>query len=122
MYINVVQAIDAAKAAGVQLIVLLSVAGAQYEAITFGKEFRLNEKHLEASGVKWVTLRAAAFQENALGATQFIKQGIYGQPLGDDPVKARYAPVAISDVGTSSFIHFYLCSLGLHLQILSLIF
>ena len=94
------KAIDAAKAAGVKLVVLLSVLGAQYEAITFGKEFRFTEKHLEASGLKWISLRAAAFQENAIGAAQFIKQGVYGQPLGDDAEKARFAPVAVSDVGT----------------------
>lgn len=86
-----------------KLIVLLSVLGAQYEAVTFAKEFRSNEKHLEASGLKWVTLRAAAFQENVLGAAAFIKEhGVYGQPLGDDAEKARYAPVAVSDCGTHS--------------------
>ena len=69
--------------------------------MTFGKEFRFTEKHLEASGLNWVTLRAAAFQENALGAAAYIKQGVYAQALGDDHEKARFAPVAVSDIGKS---------------------
>lgn len=100
-------------------IVLLSVAGAQYEGVLFAKEFRLTEKHLEASGLQWATLRAAAFQENVLGAVQYVKQGIYGQPLGEDQVKGRFAPVAVSDIGTRSFsvlVLYYGCSFLVLLQ------
>ena len=42
---------------GLKHVVKLSVLGAEYEAISFGKWHRANEKKLEASGLQWTFLR-----------------------------------------------------------------
>jgi len=80
----------------VKHLVLLSVQGAEYEAIAFGKQFRKIEKEIEASGKSWTFLRAAAFQENVFGSAGSIKTGVYPQPLGPD---GSYAPVSVVDLG-----------------------
>jgi len=87
--------IDAAKAAGVRFVLFGSVAGAEYEAITFAKEFRDVEKHLEKSGLAWTFLRMAAFVENVVGSQHAISNGVYPQPLS----KGFYAPISLHDVG-----------------------
>jgi glutathione S-transferase len=69
--------IDAAKAAGVKFVLLGSVAGAEYEAIMFGKEFRDLEKYLESSGLGYCHLRMAAFAENVLMSQGSFAQGVW---------------------------------------------
>jgi len=89
------KAIDAAKAAGVKFVLFGSAAGAEYEAITFAKEFRDAEKHLEKSGLQWTFLRMGPFVENILGSQHAVSNGVYPQPLE----KGVYAPVSLHDIG-----------------------
>ena len=72
--------INAAKAAGVKLVVKHSVAGAQYKAPGFPSWHRAGEEQLEASGIPYVFLRPASFASNALYWAGSIKgQGkVYG--------------------------------------------
>ena len=72
--------VDAAKKAGVKHVVLMSVQGAQWEAITFAKQFRKVEKHLEASGLAYTHIRASMFMDNFIGSKTSIVDGgaIYG--------------------------------------------
>jgi uncharacterized protein YbjT (DUF2867 family) len=76
--------IDAAKAAGVKLIVKHSVAGAQYNAPGFPSWHRAGEERLEASGIPYVFLRPASFASNALYWAGSIKgQGTVYGALGE---------------------------------------
>ena len=75
--------IDAAKKAGVKHVVKLSVMGAEFEAISFAKWHRANEKKLEASGLGWTFLRPGSFVSNALWWAETIKKdGAVYQPDG----------------------------------------
>jgi uncharacterized protein YbjT (DUF2867 family) len=58
-------AIDAAKAARLELVVKHSVAGAQYKASDFPRWHRAGEERLEASGLPFVFIRPATFASNA---------------------------------------------------------
>jgi len=93
-----IQALQAIKTvSSVKHVVLLSVQGAEYEAIAFGKSFRKVEKEIEAyPNWSWTFLRAAAFQENVFGSASTIKVGMYFQPLGD---KGSFPPVSVADLG-----------------------
>ena len=80
------KAIDQAKAAGVKHVVKLSVIGAEYEALSFGKWHRKSEKKLEASGLAWTFIRPGNFMSNALmwgrhhqGAGRHLPAGGRGQ-------------------------------------------
>jgi len=70
---QMVHAIEAAKEAGVEVIVLFSVADAQDKRILFQRQFAQGEDKLKSSGVNYVILQAPWFQENALGS----KDGVY---------------------------------------------
>ena len=59
-----INAVEAAKAAGVKHIVKLSVWGAEGEAFSFAKVHRPVEKAVEASGVAWTHLRPNGFMQN----------------------------------------------------------
>ena len=90
------QLLDLAKAAGVQHVVKLSALGAEYEAISFGKWHRANEKKLEASGMKWTILRPGNFMSNTFFSLETIKgHGANYAPLGD----GKYAPIDPADIG-----------------------
>jgi uncharacterized protein YbjT (DUF2867 family) len=90
------KAIDAAKAAGVRHVVKLSVIGAEYEAIRFGKWHRRNERKLEASGMAFTFLRPGNFMSNSLFWIDTVKaQGAVYAPLGE----GKYAPVDPADIG-----------------------
>jgi len=91
--------VDAAKKAGVKFVVLGSVLGSEYEAITFGKEFRELERYIEASGIQWSFLRMGAFTENALGSKGAFEHGIYPQALGKT---GSFAPIATNDIGLAA--------------------
>jgi uncharacterized protein YbjT (DUF2867 family) len=100
------RAVDLAKAAGVKHIVKLSVIGAEYEAITFGKWHRKAEKKIEASGLAWTFLRPGNFMSNAFMWADTIKgQNAIYQPAGEgksaaiDP--ADIAAVAVKALTTS---------------------
>jgi uncharacterized protein YbjT (DUF2867 family) len=77
-------AIEAAKAAGVKLMVKHSVAGAQHKAPGFPSWHRAGEERLEASGIPYVVLRPASFASNALYWAGSIKgQGTVYGALGE---------------------------------------
>lgn len=95
-------AIDAAKAAGVGLIVKHSVAGAPYKASQLPRWHREGEERIEASGLPYVFLRPASFASNALFWASSIKgQGAVYSALGDtalpviDPSDIADAAVAV---------------------------
>jgi uncharacterized protein YbjT (DUF2867 family) len=100
-------AIDAAKAAGLERVVKHSVAGAQYKAIDIGRWHRAGEERLEASGIPYVFLRPASFAANALWWAGSIKaqDTVYGAlgeaslPVVDPADIAEAAAVALSDEG-----------------------
>ncbi len=100
-------AIDAAKEAGLELVVKHSIAGAQYKAVEMGRWHRAGEERLEASGLPWVFLRNAAFATNAFGWIQTIKaqNTVYGAlgetalPVVDPADIAAAAAVVLSTPG-----------------------
>lgn len=58
-------AVEAAKAAGVRYIVKQSVMGAEEEAFSLAKIHRPVEKAIETSGLAWTFLRPNSFMQNA---------------------------------------------------------
>jgi len=61
-----VNAVEAARAAGVKHIVKLSVLRAEEEAFSFAKIHRPVEKAIEASGLEWTFLRPNGFMQNVV--------------------------------------------------------
>jgi uncharacterized protein YbjT (DUF2867 family) len=61
-----INAVHAAKAAGVKQIVKLSAIGADAEDFDFGTIHREVEKAIEASGLKWTFLRPNSFMQNTV--------------------------------------------------------
>lgn len=59
-------AVEAAKAAGVRHIVKLSVWGAAEEAFAFARVHRPVEKAIESSGIAWTFLRPNGFMQNVV--------------------------------------------------------
>jgi len=100
-------AIDAAKAAGLELIVKHSVAGAQYNAIDIGLWHRAGEERIEASGLPYVFLRPASFDANAFWWAGSIKaqNTVYGAlgeaalPVVDPGDVAEAAAAVLSTPG-----------------------
>ena len=90
------KAIDAAKAAGVKHVVKLSVIGAEYEMISFGKWHRASEKKLEASGLAWTFVRPGNFMSNAMmWAGSIKKDGAVYAPVGE----GKTANIDPADIG-----------------------
>lgn len=73
-------AIDAAKAAKLDLVVKHSVAGAPYKGNDFARWHRAGEERLEASGLPYVFIRPASFASNAVFWADTIKSHdtVYG--------------------------------------------
>ena len=89
-------AIDAAKKAGVEHVVKLSVIGAESPTLTFSKWHAKAEKHLMSSGLKWTMVRPGSFMSNALMWAETIRsQGAFYQPTGE----GRWAAVDPADIG-----------------------
>ena len=61
-----INAVEAAKAAGVKHIVKLSVMAADREEYDFGRIHREVEKAIEASGLDWTFLRSNSFMQNTV--------------------------------------------------------
>lgn len=96
------KAIDAAKAAGVKHVVKLSVIGAEYEMISFGKWHRASEKKLEASGLAWTFVRPGNFMSNAMmWAGSIKKDGAVSAPVGEGKT-ANIDPVDIGAVAVKA--------------------
>lgn len=89
-------AVDAAKRAGVQHVVKLSVLGADQPAIAFARWHAASERHLMDSGLGWTMLRPGNFMTNALGWADTIKsQGAFYQPTG----AGRWAAIDPVEIG-----------------------
>lgn len=94
-------AIDAAIAAGtVKQVVLLSVVGAEWEAILFARQFREAEKYLESSGLPWTHLRTIWFQDNFFGWADGVKNGKLYFGIRD----GKLAPLNVKDIGEAAAI------------------
>jgi len=104
---NEANAIDAAKTAGLGLIVKHSVIGAPYKATDFPRWHRASEERIEAAGIPYVFLRLAAFDSNAFGWAGTIKSHdtVYGAlaetalPVLDSEDIAAVAAVVLTTAG-----------------------
>jgi len=91
-------AIDAAKAAGVKLVVKHSVVGAAQKASIIPRWHRAGEERLEQSGMDWVFLRPSSFTSNTLGWIGSVKSaGTVYNPLADASLPVVH-PDDIADV------------------------
>jgi len=91
-----INAVDAAKAAGVRHIVKLSVIGAETESYSFARVHRPVEKAIEASGAAWTHLRPNGFMQNLqnymIGTIR--SQGAFYSSIGE----TRIAHVDVRDI------------------------
>ncbi len=89
-------AVEAAKAAGVRHIVKLSVWGADEEAFAFARVHRPVERAIESSGIAWTFLRPNGFMQNLvtyMGET--IKaEGAFYSAVGE----AKMSHVDVRDI------------------------
>jgi uncharacterized protein YbjT (DUF2867 family) len=93
------KAVAAAQKAGVQHIVKLSVAGAEFEpGIALGRMHRDVEKAIEASGIAYTHLRPNCFADNWLSYWRPDATGTVYLPFGDG--KAAY--IDARDVGEAA--------------------
>jgi uncharacterized protein YbjT (DUF2867 family) len=78
-------AVDAAKAAGVRHIVKQSVMGAAEEAYSLAKIHRPVEKAIEKSGMAWTFLRPNSFMQNAVTfmAPTIRAEGVFYSASGE---------------------------------------
>ncbi len=94
-------AIDAAKAAGLELVVKHSVTGAPQKATFIPRWHRAGEERLEASGIPYVFLRPASFTSNTLGWVASVKgQDTVYNPLGEAALPVVH-PDDIADVAAA---------------------
>ncbi|HEY0156526.1 MAG TPA: SDR family oxidoreductase [Thermoanaerobaculia bacterium] len=91
-----INAVDAAKAAGVRHIVKLSVIGAEGESYSFAKVHRPAEKAIESSGLTWTHLRPNGFMQNLQNYMigTIASQGAFYTSVGD----TRIAHVDVRDI------------------------
>ncbi len=89
-------AVEAAKTAGVKHIVKLSVWGAEGEAFSFAHVHRPVEQAIEASGIAWTHLRPNGFMQNLqnylIGTIK--SQGAFYGSIGD----SRISHVDVRDI------------------------
>jgi len=79
-----IEAVDAARKAGVQRVVRSSVLGAATNSVTFGRWHFAVEQAIEASGLSYTTLQPTSFMQNYFGFAESIKkQGKFYAPLAD---------------------------------------
>jgi len=87
--------LDAARAAGVQHLVKLSVWGADKGEFVFARPHQAVEKRIVASGIPYTFLRPTGFMQNMLANAAIIKsQGAFYLPAGD----ARVAEIDVRDI------------------------
>jgi uncharacterized protein YbjT (DUF2867 family) len=91
-------AIEAARKAGVQQVVKLSVMGASDDSpVRLLREQREIEKAVEASGMAWTVLRPQYFMQNTLRFAESIaKTGSFSVPMGD----AAIAMIDVRDIAS----------------------
>ena len=89
-------AVDAAKAAGVRHIVKQSVMGAGEEAYSLAKVHRPVEKAIETSGMAWTFLRPNSFMQNAVTfmAPTIRAEGVFYSASG----RARISHIDVRDI------------------------
>jgi uncharacterized protein YbjT (DUF2867 family) len=90
-----INAVEAAKAAGVKHIVKLSVMRADEEEYDFGRIHREVEKAIEASGLEWTFLRPNSFMQNTVTYMPTIKSQSAFYTAADD---ARIGHVDVRDI------------------------
>jgi uncharacterized protein YbjT (DUF2867 family) len=91
-----IEAIDAAKRAGVRHVVKLSVIGADAPFFTFARWHAEVESHLKGSGLAWTMLRPVNFTTNSLQWADSIRSsGAFYQPTGN----GRWAAIDPADIG-----------------------
>jgi uncharacterized protein YbjT (DUF2867 family) len=94
-------AIDAAKEAGLELVVKHSVVGAAQKASIIPRWHRAGEERLEKSGIPWVFLRPSSFTSNTLGWVGSVKSaGTVYNPLGNASLPIVH-PDDIADVAAA---------------------
>lgn len=94
-------AIDAARGAGVQLVVKQSVTQAPGKASLIPQWHRAGEERLEKSGMEYVFLRPASFTSNALGWVATVKsEGTVYNPFGRTALPVVH-PDDIADVAAA---------------------
>ena len=89
-------AVEAAKAAGVQHIVKQSVLGAEGESYSLANVHRPVEKAIEASGLAWTFLRPNSFMQNVATfmSPTIRSEGAFFSASGD----AKIAHVDVRDI------------------------
>lgn len=92
-------AIEAAKTAGIKFILMLSVLTSGTDSI-FGKQFEPIEQKTKESGIDYAIIRLPLFMDNNYANVASIKgQETFYDPR--DPAK-MHTPVAVSDVGKAA--------------------
>lgn len=93
-------AVEAARAAGVRYIVKQSVMGAADEAYSLAKIHRPIEKAIEASGLAWTFLRPNSFMQNAVTfmAPTIRAEGVFYSASG----QARISHIDARDIAAAA--------------------
>jgi NAD(P)H dehydrogenase (quinone) len=86
--------IDAAKAAGAQLLAYTSVLRAETSTLLVGPEHLATERHLIASGIPWVLLRHGSYLENH---TASLGPALQSGTIVGSAGKGRFAAAARAD-------------------------
>jgi len=95
-----VNTIDAAKAAGVKYLLVVSVLTAELTGTVFGQQFTPIEKYLKESGLQYGLLRLPLFIDNNFAHVQSIKsQGVFYGPGQSDK---KFTPIAVADIGKAA--------------------
>jgi len=95
-----IHGVNAAKAAGVKHIIVVSVLTADLTDTIFGRQFAPLEKHVKESGLKYTLLRLPFFIDNNWGSAGSIKsQGKFYGPNNPD---AKFTPIAVSDIAEAT--------------------
>ncbi|MDQ3280650.1 MAG: SDR family oxidoreductase [Acidobacteriota bacterium] len=92
-----INAVNAAKSAGVERIVKLSVWGAEGEGFSFAKIHRPVEQAIEASGLAWTHLRPNSFMQNMQNYLigTITSQGAFYSSIGD----SKMSHIDVRDIG-----------------------
>jgi uncharacterized protein YbjT (DUF2867 family) len=98
-----IQAVDAARKAGVRRIVRSSVLGAASNSVTFARWHFAVEQAVEASGLSYTILQPTSFMQNYFGFADSIKkQGKFYAPLAD----SRMSLVDARDIADAAVVVF----------------
>ncbi|EAR98696.1 Trk system potassium uptake protein TrkA, amine-terminal domain protein (macronuclear) [Tetrahymena thermophila SB210] len=95
-----INAIQAAKQANVQYLLVVSVTCADNQDVLFGRQFNPIEKELKASGLKYGILRLPIFTDNVWGNNEPIRthNTFYGPINGNK----KFVTVAVQDAALAA--------------------